>query len=201
MCQLLYFYITVKQYINSFFQTKTPGKRGRPARNTPGRKKKQKTTDEDDDVDEEEKEHGSKPRAPTPAKPRGRAAKGKAKKEEPEVEPEEEEEFEEDEIEDEEEDDDEEDEDVEEEEEELNQGPNAKPAKKFTVYFFQLMYATKYFTKYATVNFSLVPLLSLKLICLVKAILLYGKLMERHYCKNMFHSNRMVKYYTKILQL
>lgn len=111
--------------------TKTPGKRGRPARNTPGKKKKQKTTDEDDD-DEEEKERGSKPRTPTPAKPRGRVAKGKAKKEEPEVEPEEEEEFdEEDEIEDEEEDE-EDDEDVEEEEEELNQGPNAKPAKKFT---------------------------------------------------------------------
>ncbi|KAE9524882.1 hypothetical protein AGLY_014932 [Aphis glycines] len=126
--------------------TKTPGKRGRPAKNTPGRKKKQKVSE---DEDEEEilpkKERGSKSKtatpapAPTSARGRGRAAKGKAKKEEVELEedPEEdEEEFDEDDIEEDEEDEDEEeddDEDVEEEEEEeLNQGPNAKPAKKFT---------------------------------------------------------------------
>jgi len=39
-------------------------------------------------------------------------------------------------MEDEEDDEEEDDEDVEEEEEELNQGPNAKPAKKFTVFIY-----------------------------------------------------------------
>lgn len=78
------------------------------------------------------------PSTPVATRGRGRAARGKAKKEEePEEEPEEEEEDneeseEEEDIDDEEEDiDDDEEED--EEEEELNQGPNAKPAKKFTV--------------------------------------------------------------------
>jgi len=58
-----------------------------------------------------------------------------------EEEPEDDEEFEEEEDieedeEDEDEEEDEDDEDVEEEEEELNQGPNAKPAKKFTVFIY-----------------------------------------------------------------
>ncbi|XP_022180724.1 nucleolin-like [Myzus persicae] len=121
---------------------KTAGKRGRPSKSTPAsRKKKPKVSD---DEDEEEilpkKDRGSKTKTPTPApvptsaRGRGRAAKAKV---EPEEEPEDDEEFEEDEeIEEDEEDEDdeeeEEDEDVEEEEEELNQGPNAKPAKKFT---------------------------------------------------------------------
>ncbi|XP_015369166.1 PREDICTED: ABC transporter F family member 4-like isoform X2 [Diuraphis noxia] len=119
---------------------KTPGKRGRPAKSTPAsRKKKQKVSD---DEDEEEilpkKERGSKSKTPAPtptsARGRGRAAKLKV---EPEEEPEDDEEFEEDEDidddeEEEEEEEEEDDEDVEEEEEELNQGPNAKPAKKFT---------------------------------------------------------------------
>lgn len=124
---------------------KTPGKRGRPAKGTPGRKKKPKIS-EDDDEEEilPKKERGSKSKAPAPApapvptsaRGRGRAAKGKNKKEEvePEEEPEEDEEFDEDEDidEDDEDEDEDDDEDVEEEEEELNQGPNAKPAKKFT---------------------------------------------------------------------
>ncbi|VVC39362.1 Hypothetical protein CINCED_3A016113 [Cinara cedri] len=125
---------------------KTPGKRGRPAKNPPGRKKKMPKVEDDDDEEEEEvlpkKARGSsKPKPSTPAKGRGRAPKGKAKKEE---EPEEEEELDDEDLADEEEEEDEDvdDEEVDDEEEddeydddeeeELNQGPNAKPAKKFT---------------------------------------------------------------------
>jgi len=124
---------------NEWAPAATTKKRGRPAKNASAKKKKTKVSDDDD---EEEilpkKERGSKSKTstptPTPTKGRGRAAKGKAKKEEEveeEIEPEEDDEFDYDEDEDVDEEEDEEDVD-EEEEEELNQGPNAKPAKKFT---------------------------------------------------------------------
>lgn len=111
-------------------------KRGRPAKNLPNKKKKPaKVTDDDDDEEEEilpKKDRGSKTKTPTPvpapAKGRGRPAKAKAKKEEESEEEPEEDELDDEDLDDEEEDD----EDVDEEEEELNQGPNAKPAKKFT---------------------------------------------------------------------
>ncbi|KAL4132451.1 hypothetical protein QTP88_009596 [Uroleucon formosanum] len=123
---------------------KTPGKRGRPAKSTPASKKKKPKVSEDEDEEEilPKKERGSKskppPTVPIPTSARGRGRAAKVLKVEPEEEPEDDEEFEEDEdIEEDEEDaedeeDEEDDEDVEEEEEELNQGPNAKPAKKFT---------------------------------------------------------------------
>lgn len=122
---------------------KTPGKRGRPAKSTPASKKKKPKVSDDEDEEEilPKKERGSKPKTPTPApvptSARGRGRATKVLKVEPEEEPEEEEEFEEDEEieedeDDEEDEEEEDDEDVEEEEEELNQGPNAKPAKKFT---------------------------------------------------------------------
>jgi len=117
--------------------TKSPGKRGRPSKNAA--RKKKKTTDDDDDDEEEilpKKERFSKPKTPpaqVATRGRGRAARGRAKKEEePEEEEEEEEESEEEEDIEDDEEEDIDDEEEEEEEEELNQGPNAKPAKKFT---------------------------------------------------------------------
>lgn len=175
--KIFHFYLqTINVFIN---QAKTPAKRGRPARSTPGRRKKAKIANEDDDDEEEEvlpkKDRGAKSKPGTPAaKGRGRAAKGKSKKEvEPEEEIEEEEEEEEnfdedDDVEDEDVDEDEEEDiDEEEEEEELNQGPNAKPAKKFTVCIFNNKYITQKITQLAKcmiVNCSLEHLLFLKLI-------------------------------------
>ncbi|XP_060863127.1 ABC transporter F family member 4-like [Metopolophium dirhodum] len=121
---------------------KTPGKRGRPAKSAPASKKKKPKVSDDEDEEEilPKKERGSKakppPPAPIPTSARGRGRATKVLKVEPEEEledDEEDEDIEEDEEDEEAEDDEEDDDDdVEEEEEELNQGPNAKPAKKFT---------------------------------------------------------------------
>ncbi|NP_001232947.1 uncharacterized protein LOC100168217 [Acyrthosiphon pisum] len=123
---------------------KTPGKRGRPAKSAPASKKKKPKVSDDDEEEEilPKKERGSKakppPPAPIPTSARGRGRATKVLKVEPEEEPEDDEEDEdieedeEDEEAEDEEEEEEDDDDVEEEEEELNQGPNAKPAKKFT---------------------------------------------------------------------
>lgn len=118
-------------FYSNIFQVKTPGKRGRPAK-TPGRKKKKASEDEEDEV-LPKKTRGAKPKKSTPAK--GRVKTQVVIKTEPLPRPvgnqivlgqyfREElglDDAEEDDC------------DYDEEEEELNQGPNAKPAKKFTV--------------------------------------------------------------------
>lgn len=126
---LLYVILFVNKYTVIyifFYQVKIPGKRGRPAKNTPGRKKK-KLSDDDEDEVVPKNTRGAKPKTPTPTKGRGRTPK--IFKSEQTVT--EEEDVEDDEELDEEEQEDEDDEY--DEEEELNQGPNAKPSKKFTV--------------------------------------------------------------------